>query len=176
MNDKSMLCEYCGSSDTKIQVSIFIECDSERFLKIRKHDLSKDVQILGALWEKASLHAAHAAYPVSCNEKSCIGSESIAPITALLGVITMNNDEYQKLPGVSSHQLIAMLESPANCWRKYIDPQRPQQETTASLTFGTLIHCLALNPHTFDDEFLVADYEQRSKAGKERYAQLKQYG
>ncbi|MBK8754732.1 MAG: PD-(D/E)XK nuclease-like domain-containing protein [Candidatus Competibacteraceae bacterium] len=88
----------------------------------------------------------------------------------------MNNDEYQKLPGVSSHQLIAMLESPANCWRKYIDPQRPQQETTASLTFGTLIHCLALNPHTFDDEFLVADYEQRSKAGKERYAQLKQYG
>lgn len=32
------------------------------------------------------------------------------------------------------------------------------------------MHCLALNPHDFDDEFSVADYDRRSKAGKARYA------
>ena len=38
------------------------------------------------------------------------------------------------------------------------------------------VYCLALNPHTFEDEFLIADYDRRSNAGKVRYAQLNQYG
>ncbi len=41
----------------------------------------------------------------------------------------MNNNDYQDLPAISSHWLIAMLDSPANCWRKYLDP----------IMFGTLI-------------------------------------
>ncbi len=88
----------------------------------------------------------------------------------------MNNRQYQDMPGVSSHRLIAMQTSPAHCWRQYLDPQRPQEEPTEALRLGTLVHCLALNPHTFDDEFLVADYDRRSNAGKERYAQLNSYG
>lgn len=88
----------------------------------------------------------------------------------------MSNREYQDIPGVSSHRLIAMLESPANCWRKYLDPNRQPEKPSDALRLGTLVHCLALTPHTFDDEFLVADYERRSKVGKERYAQLNQYG
>jgi hypothetical protein len=45
----------------------------------------------------------------------------------------MNNHDYQDLPGISSHWLIAMLDSPAACWRKYLDPQRPAEEPTAAL-------------------------------------------
>ena len=77
----------------------------------------------------------------------------------------MDNEEYQDLPCVSSHWLKAMLESPADCWRKYLDPQRPTQQKTEALRLGTLVHCLALTPRQFEREFLVADYERRSSAG-----------
>ncbi len=88
----------------------------------------------------------------------------------------MNNAEYQDLPGISSHWLIEMLNSPAACWRKYLDPQRPIETPTDAMRFGTLVHCLALTPSQLEREFLVADYERRSNAGKARYAQLNQYG
>ncbi len=84
----------------------------------------------------------------------------------------MNNRDYQNLPGISSHWLIEMLSSPAACWRKYLDPQRPAEEATAALRFGTLVHCLALTPRQLEHEFLVADYERRSASGKARYAAL----
>ena len=58
----------------------------------------------------------------------------------------MNNTEYQDILGISSHWLIAMLQSPAACWRKYLDPQRPAEEPTDALRLGTLVHCLALTP------------------------------
>jgi hypothetical protein len=88
----------------------------------------------------------------------------------------MNNHDYQDLPGISSHWLIAMLDSPAACWRKYLDPQRPAEEPTAALRLGTLVHGLALTPRQFEREFIVADYERRSVAGKARYIALQQSG
>lgn len=84
----------------------------------------------------------------------------------------MDNHDYQNLPGVSSHKLKAFLESPADCWRKYLDPQRPVQQPTDALRLGTLVHCLALTPRQLEREFLIADYERRSQAGKARYAEL----
>ena len=84
----------------------------------------------------------------------------------------MNNSDYQDLPAISSHWLIAMLDSPAACWRKYLDPRRPAEEPTAALRFGMLVHCLALTPRQLEHEFVVADYERRSMAGKARYAAL----
>ncbi len=84
----------------------------------------------------------------------------------------MNNSHYQAMLGISSHWLIEMLNSPAACYRKYLDPQRPAEESTNALRLGTLVHGLALTPRQFDQEFRVADYERRSKAGKARYAEL----
>jgi hypothetical protein len=88
----------------------------------------------------------------------------------------MNNTEYQDILGISSHWLIAMLQSPAACWRKYLDPQRPAEEPTAALRLGTLVHGLALTPRQFEREFIVANYERRSLAGKARYIALQQSG
>ena len=84
----------------------------------------------------------------------------------------MNNHDYQDLPAISSHWLIAMLDSPAACWRKYLDPHRPAPAPTDSLRLGTLVHGLALTPRQLEKEFLVADYERRSHAGKAHYAAL----
>ena len=83
----------------------------------------------------------------------------------------MNNAEYQALRYVSSHWLIAMLDSPAACWKKYLAPQRETISTDA-LRLGTLVHCLTLTPFQFEREFVVADYERRSKAGKAHHAEL----
>lgn len=84
----------------------------------------------------------------------------------------MDSATYQEMPCISSHWLMAMLDSPAECWRKYLDPKRATQPQTDSMRFGALAHCLALTPHRFEREFIVADYERRSIAGKARYAEL----
>ena len=39
----------------------------------------------------------------------------------------MNNNDYQEMPCISSHWLIAMLDSPRQCFDKYLDPMRPPQ-------------------------------------------------
>lgn len=88
----------------------------------------------------------------------------------------MNNHDYQDLLAISSHWLIATLDCPAACWRKYLDPQRPAPEQTAAMRLGTLVHCLALTPEQFTHSFIVADYERRSITGKARYAQLSETG
>ena len=88
----------------------------------------------------------------------------------------MNHHDYQNLPSISSHWLIEMLNNPAACYRKYLDPQQPAQEQTAAMRLGTLVHCLALTPEQFAHSFIVADYERRSIAGKARYAQLSETG
>ena len=84
----------------------------------------------------------------------------------------MSNATYQEMPCISSHWLKDMLDSPAECYRKHLDPQRPAQESTKAMQFGTLVHCLALTPLQFGDEFIIDDYERRRKAGKARYAAL----
>ncbi len=73
----------------------------------------------------------------------------------------LSNADYQGMRAVSSHWLIEMMKSPADCWRKYLDPGRKPQKPTASLRFGTLVHGLALTPHQFDNEFIVSDVARR---------------
>ena len=84
----------------------------------------------------------------------------------------MDNATYQEMPCISSHWLKDMLDSPAECYRNHLDPQRPVKESTKAMQFGTLVHCLALTPLQLSDEFLIARYERRTKAGKARYAGL----
>lgn len=84
----------------------------------------------------------------------------------------MTPNDYHALPAVSAHGLSALLDSPAACYRRYLDPQRVPEEPTAALRLGTLVHALALTPRQVEHTFVVADYERRSKAGKARYAAL----
>ena len=88
----------------------------------------------------------------------------------------MNNHDYQDLPAISSHWLIAMLDSPRQCWEKYLDPQRPAPEQTAALQLGTLVHCLALTPKQFEREFAVMNCERRTKADRARWEWVQAQG
>ena len=88
----------------------------------------------------------------------------------------MNNNDYHTLPAVSSHWLIEMLNSPAACWRKYLDPERPAEEPTDAMRFGTLVHGLALTPNQFKWEFAVMNCERRSKADRARWEWIQAQG
>ncbi len=84
----------------------------------------------------------------------------------------MHTHDYHALPGVSSHALITLMKSPAECWNQYLNPNRCASFPTASMRLGTLVHGLALTPNQFEREFIVADYERRSHTGKAHYARL----
>ena len=88
----------------------------------------------------------------------------------------LTNQAYFRLPGVSSHALLELQRSPLHCWAKYLDPDRVDEEPTAALRFGTLIHALALTPDTFGDEFVLADLNRRTRAGQAEYAALAESG
>ncbi|MBZ4194827.1 MAG: PD-(D/E)XK nuclease-like domain-containing protein [Candidatus Contendobacter sp.] len=84
----------------------------------------------------------------------------------------MSNATYQEMPCISSHWLKDMLDSPAECYRKHLDPQRQVQESTKAMQFGTLIHCLTLTPLQFSEEFIIESRHGRNQAKKARYAAL----
>lgn len=86
----------------------------------------------------------------------------------------MNNRDYQALPALSSHGLKDLLDrrSLAEWHQQWMAPQPSTEPPSAAIRLGTLVHCLTLTPHWFHQEFLVADYERRSQAGKARYAEL----
>lgn len=84
-----------------------------------------------------------------------------------------SNRSYFRMPGVSSHALVEMRRSPLHCWTKYVDPDRTDEEPTAAMRFGTLVHALALTPATFAEEFALADsINRRTHQGKADYAAL----
>jgi len=88
----------------------------------------------------------------------------------------MNNREYQKLPCISSSWLKDLLDSPAECYKKHLDPLRQESKPSASMQFGTLVHCLALTPLQFGQEFIIDSISRRTQAGKARYAKLSAAG
>ncbi len=84
---------------------------------------------------------------------------------------------YFQRPGVSSHALIEIARTPLHCWAKYVDPNREDDEPTAAMRFGTLVHTLALTPETFGDEFVLADaINRRTAESKAQYAALLESG
>ena len=89
----------------------------------------------------------------------------------------LSNRSYFQMPGVSSHALIEITRTPLHCWAKYVDPNRQDEEPTAAMQFGTLVHTLVLAPETFGDEFVRADaLNRRTQEGKAQYAALRESG
>jgi len=78
----------------------------------------------------------------------------------------MNNADYQDMPCISSHWLIDLLVSPAHCYRRHLDPTRVIETPSDALRLGTLVHCLALTPKQFTQEFRVITQDRRSRTGR----------
>ena len=81
---------------------------------------------------------------------------------------TMTMPEYQASPGISKSQLDHLHRSPAH-YRWYVDhPTEP----TPTMILGTMLHKLALEPDTFDQEYAVLPegLDRRTKEGKATFA------
>ena len=73
--------------------------------------------------------------------------------------------EYNELGAVRSHDLTAIMKDPY----AYKYEEKPDSEASFFVE-GRLQHCLFLEPHVFDDEFIIAPkINKRTKAGKEEY-------
>ena len=64
----------------------------------------------------------------------------------------MNNTEYQDILGISSHWLIAMLQSPAACWRnastRSSQPRSQTEYHSGKRTLSSLSGVGAPRPHS----------------------------
>lgn len=83
----------------------------------------------------------------------------------------MSNRSYHASPEISASWLKLLLaKTPRHVWRKYIDPDRVTLDTAAkkALKIGRLTHTMALEPHKFDEDFIVVDNDinRKSKDGK----------
>lgn len=76
---------------------------------------------------------------------------------------------YHKSPGISSSGISLILDCPKRYWYQYLCEDNIKEETR-SMSIGQALHTMVLEPHTFDDRFLVLPQcDRRTKAGKEVY-------
>lgn len=69
---------------------------------------------------------------------------------------------------ISVSELKSFIDSPYSYYKRYIQGIRDEKKSSA-MTFGSLVHCLILEPHKFDEEYLVTEVRKdaRSKAYQE---------
>ena len=78
----------------------------------------------------------------------------------------MSNDEYHACPEFSSSQLKDMNRSAAHFYVNSITKEA-KKEASSAMNFGTLVHTMFLEPHLFNDEFVIAPkFDKRTKDGK----------
>jgi exodeoxyribonuclease VIII len=77
----------------------------------------------------------------------------------------LTNAEYHSGPGISKSGLDLVAHCPSSLpWSKSAPVD---QEKTKALDFGTALHCLLLEPHEFDGQFIVApEFNRRTNDGK----------
>ena len=81
----------------------------------------------------------------------------------------MREQEYRQRPEISRSELFKISETP----EKFKYYQEHPEPTTPSLLFGQLLHAMALQPETVEEQFaIVPKVDLRTKAGKETFAQF----
>jgi hypothetical protein len=77
----------------------------------------------------------------------------------------ITQDNLQQRP-LSYSSLKEFGKSPAH----YIEYLRKERKTTPAMLFGSMVHCLLLEPAKFDSQFAVMEnVDKRTKDGKEKY-------
>ena len=83
----------------------------------------------------------------------------------------MTEKEYRQHPAISRSQLFKLRESPEK-FKYYMDNPEP---ATPALVFGQLLHALALQPETVDEQFAVAPIcDRRTTVGKKLWAEFEE--
>lgn len=84
----------------------------------------------------------------------------------------LTNAEYHARPEVSKSGLDLVHRSPLHYWNRYLNPDRIVEPPTEAMTLGSALHTRVLEPHLFDDEYIVAPegIDRRFKEGKLQWA------
>lgn len=89
--------------------------------------------------------------------------------------MTLTNAEYHARPEVSKSGLDLVHRSPLHFWNRYLNPNRVVEPPTPAMVLGSALHTRVLEPHLFDDEYVVAPQcDRRTKEGKMIWADFEQ--
>jgi len=82
----------------------------------------------------------------------------------------MTNEEYHSnTTHISKSGLDQIRKSPAHYWDKYLNPDRPANNPTEAMIFGTAVHSAILEPDSFRDNYAFID-------DTEKFLELKSKG
>lgn len=82
--------------------------------------------------------------------------------------MSLTNAEYHAHSAVSKSGLDMVRRSPLHYWNRYLNPDRVIEPPTPAMVLGSALHARVLEPHLFDDEYIVAPegIDRRTKEGK----------
>lgn len=84
-------------------------------------------------------------------------------------VCDISNEEYHGGPGLSNSGISLLLDCPLRYWDKYLNPDKPEQETTPALRFGTMVHTFLLEHEEFYKRYYVVP---KTRKGTKAYEEL----
>lgn len=83
----------------------------------------------------------------------------------------ISDTDYEKLEGINFSKLKHFLDSPYH-FKKNMEKTEDEEDKTA-LRIGLAVHCLALQPHLFNEKFAVmVECDRRTKEGKQMWAEF----
>ncbi len=86
------------------------------------------------------------------------------------GVHNISNEEYHAASGVSRSRLMLLDKSPYHFWHEVYSGLATPRDSTPAMNIGSAFHGLLLEPHLFDNEFIVMPkIDRRTNAGKIDY-------
>lgn len=92
------------------------------------------------------------------------------------GIHDISNETYHESNGLSRSALWEFKKSPWHYWNKYLNPNAVTEKPTTSMKLGELLHVLVLEPHTFNDRYIlepqmvsVPKLELLKDVGREKY-------
>lgn len=96
---------------------------------------------------------------------------TVAPKTSSL-VTGMSNTDYHAHASLSSSAIKVFNRSPLHYWQAYLNPEREAKESSSSMSLGSLVHTLFLEPEQYESEYCLEPegINKRTKEGKAEYA------
>jgi len=80
-----------------------------------------------------------------------------------------NENYHQDRTCISASGLKQIAKSPRHYWNKYLNPAY-EDTTTPAMAFGSVVHTLMLEPHTFNERYAISpDVNRTTKEGKAAY-------
>ena len=78
----------------------------------------------------------------------------------------MRTKEYEQDPALAQSKIKDFLKGPRYYEGRHITKTIPAKKTTDEMIFGSMVHCLALEPENFDQEFTIITPDVLTKDGK----------